>query len=57
MSVEDMEKYYEDDKFLYLVVEVADLIFGFDIQSAGINFWMIMLRIKISPGEGGGGGG
>ena len=26
-----MEKYYEDDKFLYLVVEVADLIFGFDL--------------------------
>ena len=31
MSVDDMEKYYEDDKFLYLVVEVADLIFGFDL--------------------------
>ena len=26
-----MEKYFEDDKFLYLVVEVADLIFGFDL--------------------------
>ena len=26
-----MEKYYEDDKFLYLVVEVTDLIFGFDL--------------------------
>jgi hypothetical protein len=31
LSVDDMEKYYEDDKFLYLVVEVADLIFGFDL--------------------------
>ena len=31
MSVDDMEKYFEDDKFLYLVVEVADLIFGFDL--------------------------
>jgi hypothetical protein len=31
MSVDDMEKYYEEDKFLYLVVEVADLIFGFDL--------------------------
>jgi len=30
MSVEDMEKYYKDDNFLYLVVEVADLIYGFD---------------------------
>ncbi len=26
-----MEKYYEDNKFLYLVVEVADLTFGFDL--------------------------
>jgi len=26
-----MEKYYKDDNLLYLVVEVADLIFGFDL--------------------------
>ena len=26
-----MENYYKDDKFIYLVVEVADLIFGFDL--------------------------
>ncbi len=32
MSVEDMEKYYKDYKFLYLVVEVGDLIFGFDLS-------------------------
>jgi len=31
LSVDDMENYYEDDKFIYLVVEVADLIFGFDL--------------------------
>jgi len=31
MSVEDMEKYYKDGNFLYLVVEVADLIFDFDL--------------------------
>jgi hypothetical protein len=26
-----MEKYYENDHFLYLVVEVTDLYFGFDL--------------------------
>ena len=92
LSVDDMENYYKDDKFIYLVVEVADLSFGFDltideekeiavkivtqsysvvgidgkklmsplvvgklhvyylhglrIRSAGINFWIIMLRRK-----------
>jgi hypothetical protein len=33
MSVEEMEKYYEDDNFLYLVVEVIDLYFGFDLST------------------------
>ena len=33
MSVEKMEKYYEDDNFLYLVVEVIDLYFGFDLTT------------------------
>ena len=28
-----MEKYYEDDNFLYLVVEVIDLYFGFDLST------------------------
>ena len=28
-----MEKYYEDDNFLYLVVEVTDLYFGFDLST------------------------
>ena len=28
-----MEKYYEDDNFLYLVVEVNDLHFGFDLSA------------------------
>jgi len=31
MSVDNMEKYYKDDNFLYLVVELADIIFGFDL--------------------------
>ena len=31
LSADDLENYYEDDKFIYLVVEVADLIFGFDL--------------------------
>ena len=33
MSVDDMENYYEDDNFLYLVVEVTDLYFGFDLST------------------------
>jgi hypothetical protein len=33
MSVDEMEKYYEGDNFLYLVVEVIDLYFGFDLST------------------------
>ncbi len=43
MSVDDMEKYYEDDNFLYLVVEVIDLHFGFDLST--VNVYEIAVKI------------
>ena len=38
-----MEKYYEDDNFLYLVVEVNDLHFGFDLST--VNDYEIAVKI------------
>ncbi len=38
-----MEKYYEDDNFLYLVVEVIDLHFGFDLST--VNDYEIAVKI------------